>query len=111
MLQVGIALEVRIPGTTQSAAFVVAAKELRASILAGSQVRHQLQSGAGPLTVQVGQDVLPCCQPSMPAGAAPETIVLMTTTPRCRWLSCALTTPVRQLWADPSPSCLRAGVL
>ena len=51
--QVGIALEVRGPGAGSGAAFVMAAKELQASILAGSQVRHQLQSGAGPLTVQV----------------------------------------------------------
>ena len=62
-MQVGIAFEVRSPGSTQGAAFVVAAKELQASILAGSQVRHQLQSGAGPLTVQVRAPAHSCHAP------------------------------------------------
>ena len=48
-------MEVRgiVKGASGGGAFVVAAKELHASILAGSQVKHQLQSGAGPLTVEV----------------------------------------------------------
>ena len=46
-------MEVRGSGGTGRGAFVVAAKELHASIVAGSQVKHQLQSGAGPLSLEV----------------------------------------------------------
>ena len=58
-VQVGIAMEVRGSGGAGRGAFVVAAKELHASIVAGSQVKHQLQSGAGPLSLEVlASDVL-----------------------------------------------------
>ena len=46
-------MEVRGSGGAGRGAFVVAAKELHASIVAGSQVKHQLQSGAGPLSLEV----------------------------------------------------------
>ena len=52
-------MEVRGSGGAGRGAFVVAAKELHASIVAGSQVKHQLQSGAGPLSLEVlASDVL-----------------------------------------------------
>ena len=61
--KLALALEKYVPSTTSTSAngassagaeLMVAAKELRCTVLAGSQESEQLQSGAGPLTVQVG---------------------------------------------------------